>query len=91
MESLFNQGDAGTKRRLKNRCDRATKKELKELNVDAGLHFARRYAGVKALFGDRVSWNAGQLFDLPALIEDWKEQGKAILNSEDNAQRPGFK
>jgi len=31
MESLFNQGDAGAKRRLKIRCDRATKKELKEL------------------------------------------------------------
>lgn len=80
MESLFNQGDAGAKRRLKIRCDRATKKELKELNVDAGLYFARRYAGVKALFGDRVSWSVGQLFDFPALVDDWKAQGKAPLN-----------
>lgn len=80
MESLFNQGDAGAKRRLKIRCDRATKKELKDLNVDAGLHFARRYAGVKALFGDRVSWNVGQLFDFPALVEDWKTQGKSPIN-----------
>lgn len=80
MESLFNQGDAGAKRRLKIRCDRATKKELKELNVDAGLYFARRYAGVKALLGDRVSWNVGQLFDFPALVEDWRTQGKSPLN-----------
>src|SRR4029077_3839465 len=57
MESLFNQGDAGSKRRLKVRCDRATKKELKDLNVDAGLYFARRYSGIKSLLGDKVSWN----------------------------------
>src|SRR5207253_9407685 len=77
---LFSQGDAGAKRRLKIRCDRATKEELKELNVDAGLYFALRYAGVKALFGDRVSWSVGQLFDFPALVEDWKTQGKVTLN-----------
>jgi S-DNA-T family DNA segregation ATPase FtsK/SpoIIIE len=80
MESLFNQGDAGAKRRLKIRCDRATKKELKELNVDAGLYFARRYAGAKVLFGDRVSWSVGQLFDFPALVENWKTQGRSPLN-----------
>lgn len=80
MESLFNQGDAGAKRRLKIRCDRATKKELKELNVDAGLYFARRYAGLKSLFGDRVSWSVGQLLDFPALVHDWLEQSKTQLN-----------
>ncbi len=80
MESLFNQGEAGSRRRLKVRCDRATKKELKELNVDAGLYFAHRYAGLKALFGDRVSWSVGQLFDFPALVETWRNQGKTPLN-----------
>ncbi len=80
MEALFSQGEAGAKRRLRVRCDRATKKELKELNVDAGLYFARRYAGVKALFGDRVSWNVGQLFDFPALVEAWVAQGRGQLN-----------
>ncbi len=81
MESLFNQGDSGAKRRLKIRCDRATKKELKELNVDAGMYFARRYAGVKTLFADRVSWSVGQLFDFPSLVEDWRTQGKPINRS----------
>src|SRR5260370_1399379 len=80
MESLFNQGDAGAKRRLKVRCDRATKRDLRELNVDAGLYFAKRYAGLRTLFGDRVTWNVGQLFDFPALVETWRTQGRAPLN-----------
>jgi S-DNA-T family DNA segregation ATPase FtsK/SpoIIIE len=80
MESLFSQGEAGAKRKLKIRCDRATKKELKDLNVDAGMYFARRYAGVKALFGDKVSWNVGQLFDFPKLVAEWVSQNKGPLN-----------
>jgi S-DNA-T family DNA segregation ATPase FtsK/SpoIIIE len=80
MESLFNQGEAGAKRRLKIRCDRATKRDLRELNVDAGLHFAKRYAGLRALFGDRVSWNVGELFNFPALVETWRTQGRGPLN-----------
>ncbi len=80
MESLFSQGEAGAKRKLKIRCDRATKKELKDLNVDAGMYFARRYAGAKALFGDRVTWNVGQLFDFPKLVAEWVHRGKAPLN-----------
>jgi S-DNA-T family DNA segregation ATPase FtsK/SpoIIIE len=80
MESLFSQGEAGAKRKLKIRCDRATKKELRDLNVDAGMYFARRYAGAKALFGDRVGWNVGQLFDFPKLIAEWIGQNKGPLN-----------
>jgi len=80
MESLFSQGEAGAKRKLRIRCDRATKKELKDLNVDAGLYFARRYTGVKALFGDRVTWNTGQLFDFPKLVAEWLNQNKGALN-----------
>ena len=80
MESLFSQGEAGAKRKLKIRCDRATKKELKDLNVDAGLYFAHRYAGAKTLFGDRVTWNVGQLFDFPKLVTEWAQQKKTTLN-----------
>ena len=80
MEALFSQGEAGAKRKLRVRCDRATKKELKELNVDAGLYFARRYAGLKVLLGDRVAWNVGQLFEFPALVASWVESGRAPLN-----------
>jgi S-DNA-T family DNA segregation ATPase FtsK/SpoIIIE len=79
MESLFNQGEAGSRRLLKVRCDRATKKEFRELNVDAGLYFARRYGGLRQLFGDRVSWNVGQLFEFPALVDAWVA-GKGSLN-----------
>ena len=70
----------GARRRLKIRCDRATKRELRELNVDAGLHFARRYAGLRTLFGDRVTWNVGQFFDFTALVETWRTEGRAPLN-----------
>ena len=51
------------------RCDRATKKDLRDLNADAGLYFARRYAGFQGLLGDKVSWNVGQLFSYPSLVE----------------------
>lgn len=80
MESLFSQGEAGAERKLKIRCDRATKKELKDLNVDAGLYFVRRYAGAKTLFGDRVTWNVGQLFEFPKLVNEWAQQKKTTLN-----------
>jgi S-DNA-T family DNA segregation ATPase FtsK/SpoIIIE len=80
MESLFSQGDAGAKRKLRIRCDRATKRELKDLNIDAGLYFARRYAGAKTLFGDQVKWNVGQLFDFPKLVAEWKGQKGTTLN-----------
>lgn len=80
MESLFSQGEAGAKRKLRIRCDRATKKELKDLNVDAGMYFARRYVGAKALFGDRVTWNVGQLFDFPKVVAEWVRHSRAPLN-----------
>jgi len=80
MESLFSQGEAGAKRKLRIRCDRATKKELRDLNVQAGLYFARKYAGCRVLFGEAVTWNVGQLFDFPKLVEDWRQQNKKQLN-----------
>lgn len=80
MESLFSQGEAGAKRKLKIRCDRATKKELKELNIDAGIYFARRYAGIRALLGDKVTWSVGQLFDFSSLVTEWVKQPKVQLN-----------
>ncbi|OFV84187.1 MAG: hypothetical protein A2W26_09485 [Acidobacteria bacterium RBG_16_64_8] len=78
LESLFNQESSGTRRRLRIRCDRATKKDLRDLNVNAGLHFARRYAGLQGLLGTRVSWNVGQLFSYPSLVEGWKGAGKPL-------------
>ena len=80
LESLFNQDTSGPSRQLKIRCDRATKRDLRELNVDAGLFFAKRYAGLKSLLGDRVSWNVGQLFDFPTLVAAWQSGPRPSLN-----------
>lgn len=81
LERLFSQETPEARRKLKIRCDRATKKELKELNVDAGLFFARRYRGLKALFGNKVSWEVGHLFDFPELVSQWKVAGKKLTVS----------
>ncbi|MGH9460700.1 MAG: FtsK/SpoIIIE domain-containing protein, partial [Vicinamibacteria bacterium] len=80
LEPLFNQETAGIRRRLRVRCDRATKRDLRDLNVDAGLYFARRYAGLKTLLGDRVSWNVGQLFSYPDLVANWSASSRTPLN-----------
>lgn len=77
LESLFSQAGSTTNRHLRIRCDRATKKDLRELNVDAGLYFARRYGGIQALLSHRVTWNVGQLFAFEQLVEGWKTAGKA--------------
>ncbi len=87
MESLFNQGEAGSGRVLKIRCDRATKKDLKEVNVDAGRYFAQRYAGLRAVLGEHVSWNVGQLFEFPALVESWIAAGKTAASGKTSLNR----
>jgi S-DNA-T family DNA segregation ATPase FtsK/SpoIIIE len=76
LESLFNQETPGVKRRLKIRCDSATKKELRSLNIEAGRYFAKRYQGVTRLFGASVSWDVGQLFNFPTLISEWSQRGQ---------------
>ncbi|TAM79688.1 MAG: hypothetical protein EPN47_17980 [Acidobacteria bacterium] len=76
MERLFSQQTPATERHLRIRCDRGTKKELRELNVDAGIFFATRYRGLKALFGNKVQWEVGSLFEFPALVEDWRAARK---------------
>lgn len=83
IEVLFSQ-QAGTKRRLRIRCDRATKHDLRELNVDAGLYFVRRYAGLRPLFGDRVTWSVGQLFDFEQLVDGWRKPKKGKARAELN-------
>lgn len=81
LERLFSHEAPSASRKIKIRCDRTNKKELRDLNVDAGLFFARRYKGLKALFGRKVSWEVGQLFDFPDLVEGWKSSGKKITVS----------
>jgi S-DNA-T family DNA segregation ATPase FtsK/SpoIIIE len=78
-ERLFSKDRPAVSRMLKIRCDRTTKRDLKDLNVSAGLNFATRYGGVKKLFGRLVTWETGRLFDFPALITEWKSN-KTKLN-----------
>ena len=80
IESLFNQTEEATKRTLKIRCDSATKKDLRDINVNAGEYFAQRYAGMKTLFGPQVKWQVGNLFDFAALVREWRKSEKIRLN-----------
>ncbi|MGU3420732.1 FtsK/SpoIIIE domain-containing protein [Methylobacterium sp. D54C] len=80
LEPLINRSTPGVGRRLRIRCDRATRRELRDLNVEAGTYFALRYAGLRALLGDRVTWDVGQLLDFPALLAEWRTAGTANLN-----------
>ncbi|MCK1440757.1 FtsK/SpoIIIE domain-containing protein [Bradyrhizobium sp. 15] len=80
IEPLFNRRPAGSGRKLRIRCDRATKRDLRELNEDAGLFFAHRYAGLRRLFGRHVSWDVGDLFDFPGLVETWRAAGRYSPN-----------
>jgi S-DNA-T family DNA segregation ATPase FtsK/SpoIIIE len=73
MEFLFSQKTSSTNRRLHIRCERRTKRELKDLNVEAGRYFVRRYNGVKTLFGKQVTWETGELFNYFDLVEQWTE------------------
>jgi S-DNA-T family DNA segregation ATPase FtsK/SpoIIIE len=80
MEWLFDQDMPSSKRRLKITCDRRTKKDLKELNEDAGLFFSRRYRGLKSLFGNKVSWDIGDLMSFEALSNQWRRASKPYVN-----------
>jgi S-DNA-T family DNA segregation ATPase FtsK/SpoIIIE len=80
LEWLFDQDMPSSKRRLKIACDRRTKKDLKEVNEDAGLFFARRYRGLKSLFGNRVSWDVGDLMNFEALADQWRKATKSYVN-----------
>ncbi len=80
LERLFDQDMPSSKRKLRIRCDRRTKKELKELNEEAGLFFTRRYRGLKSLFGNRVSWDVGDLMNFEALSDQWRKASKPYVN-----------
>ncbi len=80
LEWLFDQDMPSSKRKLKITSDRRTKKDLKDLNLDAGLYFTRRYRGLKSLFGPRVSWEYGELLNFEMLSEGWKAAHKPFVN-----------
>ncbi len=66
-------------------CEGHQPKDFRELNIDAGLYFARRYAGLTRLFGRDVAWHVGKLFEFPALAESWRGRGQTPNRSEAKA------
>jgi S-DNA-T family DNA segregation ATPase FtsK/SpoIIIE len=78
LERLFSQQTPAVERTLRIRCERGTKKELRDLNVDAGLFFASRYKGLRNLLGNKVHWEVGHLFDFGDLVESWRGSRKAV-------------
>lgn len=80
LEWLFDQDMPSSKRKLKISCDRRIKKDLKELNEDAGLFFTRRYRGLNLLFGNWVAWDIGDLMNFEALSFQWRKASKPYAN-----------
>lgn len=77
---LFDEDFTSTKRRLTIRSDRRTKKDLRDINNDAGLFFAQRYRGLRELFGKKVSWDLGDLMNFAALSDLWRKASKPYVN-----------
>jgi S-DNA-T family DNA segregation ATPase FtsK/SpoIIIE len=80
LEWLFDQDMPSSKRKLAITSDRRTKKDLKDLNLDAGIYFSKRYRGLKQMFGNRVSWDLGELPHYEKLCETWKAASKPFVN-----------
>jgi S-DNA-T family DNA segregation ATPase FtsK/SpoIIIE len=80
MEVLFNQNSNNAVRKLTLRCDHTSKKDFRELNVDAGIYFATRYRGLRRLLGSKVDFKVGPLFEFPSLVEAWRAKNKTTLN-----------
>lgn len=74
-----------TRRTLTISCESRFRRDLRDLNVDAGLYFARRYGGLKDLFRGDVVWNVGELFDFPDLVESWRQRRQSPNRSEARA------
>ena len=81
LEPLFNRVQVPGARKLRIRCERATKRDLRDLNAEAGLHFAHRYAGLQRLFDARVTWDVGDLFGFKELVEGWRAARTALNRS----------
>jgi S-DNA-T family DNA segregation ATPase FtsK/SpoIIIE len=80
LEWLFDQDMPTSKRRLTISSDRRTRKDLKELNIDAGTFFAFRYRGLRELLGNRVTWETGELMKFQELSATWRDATKPYVN-----------
>ena len=81
METLNARALPGVKRHMTIRCDSATKRDLRNLNTEAGLYFALRYAGLQAIVGPNVSLELGSLMEFPSVVDAWRSgKDKAASN-----------
>ncbi len=80
LKWLFDQNLSSSKRKLKISSDRRTKRDLRDINYDAGIFFATRYRGLKDLFGRGVSWEFGELMNFEAISDQWKKASKPYVN-----------
>ena len=80
LESLFDQDQQVTRRKLRITTERRTKRDLKDLNCDAGLHFAFRYKGLSKLLGRACSWEVGDLMEFPVLDAQWRAAAHPFVN-----------
>lgn len=76
LQALFDQDFSIGKRRLTIGSDKCNKRDLKQINRDAGLHFAFRYRGLRDLFGKSVTWEMGDLPNYNSLDEEWRTKIK---------------
>lgn len=81
METLNARSNPGVRRHLTIRCDSVTKRDLRNLNTEAGLFFSLRYAGLQKLLGSGVTIEFGALMDYPAVLQGWRDsKDKSAVN-----------
>lgn len=90
MEPLYNRMPPGDQRKLKIKCESATKRDLRSLNYEAGLYFAHRYAGLRRLFSLMIEWDVGDLFEFDKLVSDWKKGDKAKNKLNTSTAKPAL-
>ena len=79
LESLFDQDIIGAKRKLVISTERKAKKDLRNLNVNAGIFFAFRYRGMKELLPGGT-FDVGSLLEFDSLLETWTKDPKYSPN-----------
>lgn len=70
------------RRRLTVTSDKRFKRDLRDLNEDAGLYFALRYRGLPGLLGPDVEWDTGRLFDFEQVVQEWRDKREDPNKSE---------
>ena len=63
-------------------CERRFPRDFRDLNVEAGLYFARRYRGIRELLSRNITWQVGRLFEFPQVVDSWKTQRQPLNRSE---------